>query len=67
VRIAPWRHDAEIELALHQLESLDADAIVGRRLRVIDEQARQVEQPREPRDHEDDVQCLDDVKAHESP
>src|SRR5262245_7630416 len=51
------RHDAEEELALHYLEALAALAVCG--LRVIDEQPREVEQAREPRHHEDDVQRLD--------
>ena len=51
------RHDAEVELALHHLETLDADRVA--RLRVVDEQARKIEQPREPRDHGNDVQRFD--------
>src|SRR3954470_18678174 len=50
-------HDAPIELALHQLEALAGHRIV--RQGVIHEQPRQVEQAREPRDHENDVQRLD--------
>src|SRR5215831_11527224 len=50
-------HDAPVELALHHLEALAARCILGHR--VIDEQARQVEQPRKPGDDENDVQRLD--------
>jgi len=51
-------HDAEVELALHQLEALDADGVGGQAM--VDEEARQVEESREPRNHEYDVQRLDD-------
>src|SRR6266567_1131337 len=51
------RHDAVVELALHHLEAFDTDWIASQR--VIDEEPRQVEQSRIPRDHEDDVQRLD--------
>src|SRR5207253_4860924 len=54
------RHDAAIELSLHRLETLDADAIVRRREGVIDKQARQIEKTGEPRHHRDDVQALYD-------
>src|SRR5262249_23170732 len=52
----PRRHDSPEELALHQLEALDGNPVLGRR--VIDEQPRQVEQPGEPGHHENDVQRL---------
>src|SRR3989442_2145234 len=48
------RHESPVELALHQLEALDRGSVGGHR--VIDEEARQVEKPREPGHHEDDVQ-----------
>jgi len=51
------RHDAEVELALHDLEALDADRVGGQR--VVHEQPRQVEQPGEPAHHEHDVERLD--------
>src|SRR5205823_679516 len=54
------RHDAAIELSLHRLETLDADAIVRRREGVLDKQARQIEKTGEPRHHRDDVQALYD-------
>ena len=51
------RHDSPEQLALHQLEALERHAVL--RLRVIDEQPRQIEQPGEPGHHEDEVQRLD--------
>src|SRR5690606_22415369 len=51
------RHDAVVELALHHLEALDARRVA--RHRVVDEQARQVEQAGEPGHHEDDVEGFD--------
>ena len=59
---AARRRDAPEELALHDLEALDRRPVL--RLRVIDEQARQVEQTREPGHHEHDVQRLDDRQRH---
>src|SRR5882672_216024 len=53
----PGRHDASVELALHDLEAFPARGIVGHG--VVDEQPRQVEQPGEPGDRENDVQRLD--------
>jgi hypothetical protein len=47
------RHDAGIEPSFHDLESLDRRCIVGHGM--VDEQARQVEQPGEPGNHENDV------------
>jgi len=53
----PGGHDAPVELALHDFEALAARRVLGHR--VIDEQARQVEQAGKPGDHEDDMQRLD--------
>src|SRR4051812_27582330 len=43
-------HDAEEKFAFHDLETLAADRVIAHC--VINEQARQVEQPGEPVDHE---------------
>lgn len=51
------RHDAPEKFALHDLEAFQAGP-VGRH-RVIHEQARQVEQTREPGDDENNVKRLD--------
>src|SRR6266852_434201 len=51
------RHDAPVELALHDLEPLPARRVLGQG--VVDEQTRQVEQPGEPSHHENDMQRLD--------
>ena len=50
-------HDAVEELALHDLEALAADAVVAHG--VVHEQAREIEQPGEPGDHENNVQRLE--------
>src|SRR5258705_5229994 len=54
---AAWRHDAEEQFALHDFEAFAAGRIVAHG--VVDEQARQIKQSREPGDHEDDVKRLD--------
>jgi len=51
------RHDAPEQLALHQLEAFERQAILAHR--VVDEQARQVKKAGEPGHHEYDVQRLD--------
>ncbi|MNV86716.1 hypothetical protein D3C71_1807690 [compost metagenome] len=50
-------HDAAVQLALHDAEALAADGVFAHR--VVDEQARQVEQAGEPADHADDMQRFD--------
>src|SRR5476649_232191 len=58
-------HDAVHQAALHHLEGLALHrALLG--ISVIDEQARQVEQPGHPRDHRDDVQSLQHVVEHQA-
>jgi hypothetical protein len=56
-------HDAAQQATLHHLESL-ALRRTDRSIGVIDEQTRQIEQPRHPGDHRDDVQGLQDFVDH---
>jgi len=53
-----WRRDAPEKLALHDLEALERNRVLG--LRVIHEQARQIEKPREPGHHENEMERFDE-------
>src|SRR6185503_7352244 len=59
---AARRGDAPEELALHHLEALERNRVA--RLRVVNEKARQVEEARKPRHHEDEVQRLDEQHGY---
>ncbi|MNT19747.1 hypothetical protein D3C72_1550180 [compost metagenome] len=56
------QHDAAVQLAFHGYEAFLANTVLA--LRMVDKQARQVEQPGKPADHADDMQRFDPEKKH---